>query len=487
MELAGQAARDKGVVVAVGAVGLNIPRKAYYEKELGLIVSRSYGPGRYDPAYEEGGQDYPYPYVRWTEQRNMASFVELLARDQVRVQPLISHRFALDEAHRAYALIGGQESEPYLGIVLQYPQQVDLTSRVRVTPAGVAAPLRPQEPGVRLGVLGAGNYANATLLPVVAGLPGLDLIGIASGRGLSARTTADRFKFAFCTTEAEELLSNPQINTVAILTRHHQHAAQVIAALEAGKHVFVEKPLCLSDNELDDIIAAYEAAHKPASATVEAAAPMLMVGFNRRFAPFIMILKRHLRDVAAPLMIHCRVNAGAIPPTHWLHDPAQGGGRLVGEGCHFIDLVCFLAGDVPQRVTARSVARLAASAGDPQDSFSLTVEFANGSLGSLLYTSGGDRRSGKERVEVFGGGISAEMDDYRRVEIFHGGTIERHKARLRQDKGHGGEWAAIVAHLTGEAPPPIPFVDLVRSTRTTLAAQRSLQTGEPVVLKWPGQ
>jgi predicted dehydrogenase len=303
------------------------------------------------------------------------------------------------------------------------------------------------------------------------------LVGIASGGGLSARTTAERFKFAFCSTDPREVLDNPAINTVAILTRHHLHARQTIAALEAGKHVFVEKPLCVSEEELHAIIAAVaQAAEHPSN---NGQPPSVMVGFNRRFAPFVQELKQHLSRINEPVMVQYRINAGYIPLEHWVHDPSQGGGRLIGEGCHFIDLTNFLIGKSLRQVRTRALPDNGRYA---QDNLSIELEYGDGSLGSIVYVANGDKGFGKEALEVFGGGLAARLDDYRSLQIRHGHTRINRVARLRQDKGHRGEWQRLVAYLTGSGPQPIPFAEIVNSMRATFAAQRSLDQGEPVRL-----
>ena len=481
IELAGEVARDKGIVVAVGAVGLDIPRKVYYEKELDFRISRSYGPGRYDLAYEEQGRDYPYAYVRWTEGRNMQAFVQLLGEGKLDMQPLISHRFPIDDAPQAYELITGKTGQPFLGVLLAYPGQPDLSRTIKLAP--VTAPVRRlAQPAtvarVRLGVLGAGNFANATLLPAIKDLDHLERVGIASGSGITARASADRFGFAYCTTDTHALINDAAINTVAILTRHDLHARQVIAALAGGKHVFVEKPLCLTNDDLGAIVLAYRAASERGG-QADIGAPMLMVGFNRRFAPFVVELKQQLDRIHEPLVLNCRVNASYIPLQHWTHDTKQGGGRLLGEGCHFIDLLIHLAGSAPHRVTTRALPDNGRYA---RDNLLITLEFANGSLGTITYVANGDKGFGKECLEVFGGGLSARLDDYRTLRIRQGGKATDRVARLRQDKGHQAEWQALINCLTQRGPLPIAFDDIVRSTRTTLAAQRSLANGEPVLI-----
>lgn len=476
--LAGEIARKKGVVVAVGAVGMEIPRKVYYEKELAFHISSSYGPGRYDPDYEEKGRDYPYAYVRWTENRNMQAFVQMLGAGQVDVRPLISHRFSIEKATQAYDLITGKLDEPFLGVLLTYPQQPDMARTIVLRrdrrPATGAGQVVEQLPEVRLGVLGAGNFANATLLPAIQKLDSVQLVAVVSGGGVSARSTADRFGFAYCTTDSDQILSDNTINTVAILTRHHLHARQVIAALQAGKHVFVEKPLCLTEAELADITATYEATRTNGDG------PALMVGFNRRFAPFVVELKQHLASISEPIMLHYRVNAGYIPPDHWTQDPVQGGGRLLGEGVHFVDLLLHLAASPLQRVTTTA---LPDAGRYSQDNFVVTLEFANGSIGTVSYLANGNRAFGKELLEVFGGGLAARLDDYRSLLIEHGSSSVKRKARLRQDKGHRAEWEALAAHLTARAPAPMSLSEIVASTRATLAARQSLRTLAPVIVE----
>jgi predicted dehydrogenase/threonine dehydrogenase-like Zn-dependent dehydrogenase len=473
VELAGHVARDKGMVVAVGSVGMTIPRKIYYEKELDFRISRSYGPGRYDHKYEEEGHDYTYGYVRWTEQRNMQAFVQLLAEGKVDVRPLITHRFPIDDAPKAYELITGKTGEPFLGVVLTYPDSGEL--RRTVTLRSVEEPPVIKVDHVGLGVLGAGNFATATLLPAVKDVKTIKLVGVAAGSGLSSRAAADRFGFAYCTTDEQEILNDPKVNTIAILTRHNLHARQVIQALEAGKHVFVEKPLCMTEEELKQIISLYTRFQKNGAKT-----PALMVGFNRRFAPFVVELKRHLERIEEPLMLNYRVNAGFIPPDHWTQNASESGGRLIGEGCHFIDLLTHLTGSRARRVTTRG---LPDSGRYSQDNLLITIDFADGSIGTVTYVANGDKGFGKEFLEVFGGGLSASLDDYRTLLIRHGAKNVRQTARLRQDKGHKAEWHAFAAHITAGGVAPIPFDEIAHSTKLTLAAHRSLQSGEPVIIE----
>ena len=478
---AGEIARKKGIVVAVGAVGMQIPRKVYYEKELDFRISSSYGPGRYDPTYEEEGVDYPYAYVRWTENRNMQAFVQQASVGSVQTEPLVTHRFAIADAPQAYELITGKTEQPFLGVLLTYPEAPAAISaaqrRVQNTPGRaptvvqLAVGAAPSLDRVRLGMLGAGNFATATLLPAVLGLRDLELVGVSSGKGISAKSAADRFKFNYCTTDNRQLLEDPAINTLAILTRHNQHAAQVLDGLNAGKHVFVEKPLCLTLDELNAIAAR--------RAELGPQAPYLMVGFNRRFAPLVVALRKQLRTISEPLLINMRANAGFIPASHWTQGP-EGGGRLLGEGCHFIDLAIHLAG--AQVLEVNTIA-LPDQGKYCQDNLLITLRFANGSLATVTYVANGDRALGKELVELFGGGLAARMDDYRTLTVRQGSKSDNRTARLRQDKGHAGEWEALVGFLRGQVAAPMEFSAIHHSTLVTLAAQASLVAEHPVQIR----
>lgn len=478
MDLAAELARDRGVVVAVGAVGMEISRKPFYEKELELRLSRSYGPGRYDAGYEEHGNDYPYGYVRWTEQRNMQSVAELMAEGKLKVEPLITHRFPVTDAERAYELITGKLGEPFMGVVLTYPERTD-TEKVReraVAPVPAGAKLDR----VRLGVIGAGQFAVSTMLPALKRLPQIELVAISSAQGVSARAAANRFGFRDCTTDTDAVLSSAAVNTVAILTRHSSHARLACAALESGKHVFVEKPLALTVEELEAVGTSYRLSQENAGGQ----APSLTVGFNRRFAPLIGKLRESLGAVREPLLMQYRSNAGAIPASHWIQNPAEGGGRLLGEACHFIDLLLYLAGSAPVRVYTRSTT----DAGQYcQDNFVVTIECANGSVGTILYAANGNRSFPKESLEVFGGGLAARLDDFRELTIHSGSKRTQVRSRLAADKGHRGIWEALAAHLTNSGPAPMTWNEIDASTRATLAAHQSLLTGEPVMLDGAAQ
>lgn len=465
VELAGKLARDHGCVVAVGAVGLNIPRKIYYEKELDFKVSRSYGPGRYDNTYEEGGQDYPYGYVRWTEGRNMQSFVELLASGKVDVHPLISHRFEIENAASAYELITGKTGEPFLGVLLTYPQVQPAAAFTRKVV--IPSDFKPVSE-IKAGVLGSGNYATAVFLPAMKKSAKADLVGIASGAGLTAEIAAKKFGFQFASSDEKDILTNPDINTVVLLTRHQHHARQAVIALQNGKNVYCEKPLAINEEELSNL-----------EKVLSASSNLLTVGFNRRFAPFAVSLQQFYADHSEPLYIHYRVNAGYLPLNHWTQDPGQGGGRIIGEGCHFIDFLTYLVGSSPVSVRASA---LPDGGRYNQDNVSMTFQFADGSIGVVDYLANGNKNAPKERIEVFSAGKIGLLDDFRSLELTSPSKHSSQHAYLRQDKGHFAAWNAFCDAIKQGSAPTIPYEQLFGVTRASFAVLRSLQTHEEIKL-----
>ncbi len=464
--LAGDIARDRARVVAVGAVGLQIPRKTYFAKEISFINSRSYGPGRYDPQYEEGGRDYPIGYVRWTEGRNLEAFIELLATGRVDVASLISHRFEIADAPQAYELITGKRKEPFMGVVLTYSEIEDQRSKIE-NPDLRSSIFDPTATAVRLGVIGAGNFATAVMLPAARKIAGLELVAIASASGLTAKHAADKFGFQRAASDESDIFNDPAINTIAILTRHDSHARLAVAALAAGKHVFVEKPLALSHQQLAQV----------EEALLLAPRSLLLVGFNRRFAPLAVKLYAFITGRTEPLHATYRINAGYLPPEHWTHDPEQGGGRIIGEGCHFVDFLTQLVGARPREVRAVG---LPDQGKYREDNVQLDFTFPDGSLGTVIYLANGDKSVPKERVEVFAGGRVAILDDFRTLELVQDGRRTVHKARLRQDKGHRGLWEAFARAIEAGGEPPIPVAHLLGVTRATFAAVEALRTGEVV-------
>jgi predicted dehydrogenase/threonine dehydrogenase-like Zn-dependent dehydrogenase len=475
VDLAGEVARDRGVVVAVGTVGMDIPRKLYFEKELDFRISRSYGPGRYDAAYEQKGRDYPIGYVRWTETRNMEAFLQLLAEGKLDVKSLVTHRFPIERAQGAYDLITGRVGEPFLGVLITYPEQAEASHEIRLSGKG-PAPALLGGTAMAIGVLGAGNFAMSTLLPAIKQIRGAELVGVCAANGSHARHAADKFGFRYCTTEEERILGDPDINTVVIVTRHHLHATQVLAALSAGKHVFCEKPLCLSELELEEIVHAY--AHRVCGRD-----PLLMLGFNRRFAPMAVKMKAFLKQIQEPLALHYRVNAGFVAGDHWVNDPEQGGGRLLGEVCHFIDFLTFLADALPIEAEARVVNSLEPNC---DDNTVISLRFANGSEGTISYLTNGDRSYSKERVEVFGGGAVAVLEDFRCLDLVRHGRKQTFRSRFRQDKGHRAELEAFAAAVSGRGEPPIPFDEIVSTTLTTLRAAESRSSAHSVEVDTAG-
>ena len=466
VELAGEIARDRARVVATGAVGLDFPRKLYYEKEISFINSRSYGPGRYDIAYEEGGKDYPIGYVRWTEGRNFEAIVDLLANGKLLVQPLITHRFPIERATQAYDVITGKKAEPFLGVLLTYENTMPdvQTARVKLRTSPT-----PRASNVTLGVIGAGLFANATLLPAIKKNRQIKLIGIASASGLHAQHAAKKFDFAYAASSDDEIINDPNVNTVAILTRHDTHADLVVKALQAGKNVFVEKPLALNSDQLSAISVALTAD----------GCPLMAVGFNRRFAPLAQQLKTSIVNRQSSLYAHYRINAGYIPLNHWTHDPIFGGGRIIGEGCHFIDFITFLVGAAPVSVSAVA---LPDGGKYREDNVSMTFTFPDGSVGVVDYLANGDKSFPKERVEVFCGGRIAVLDDFRKLEMIHDGR--RKTITTAQDKGWKDEWVAFAMTIREGGKPSIPYEQLIGVTKASFAAMESIRkNGEKITIR----
>jgi predicted dehydrogenase/threonine dehydrogenase-like Zn-dependent dehydrogenase len=488
VELAGAIARDRARVVAVGAVGLNLPRKVYFSKELTFLNSRSYGPGRYDPSYEEAGHDYPIGYIRWTEGRNMEAFVDLLAANRIDVLPLISHRFPINQAPEAYRMITGKTQQPFLGVLLTYPNDLGQEPVAgqsipsRIEPVSLRIGAIEAASTCRLGVLGAGSFATSVLLPVLRSVPGVNLVGIASASGMSAQHAAKRFGFTYASGDESEIINDPAINTIAVLTRHDLHARQVLAALSAGKHVFCEKPLAIHPDELDEIekyVSQVVQGRHETGASQGTPCPILTVGYNRRFAPLAIKLKNFFSRRSEPFAAYYRVNAGYLPPDHWLHNPLEGGGRIIGEGCHFIDFLTYLAGEPPISV---SVNALPDGGSYQEDNVVLSFTFPDGSIGMVAYLANGDKAFPKERIEVFSGGRVGVLDDYRSLSLLKDGKKQVYHSRLRQDKGHRAEWEAFASTITGKGPIPIPYEQLFSVTRASFAAVKALRSGEKLNL-----
>lgn len=444
--------RKRGRIVLIGVAGLQLNRADFFAKELSFQVSCSYGPGRYDPAYEDQGHDYPFGFVRWTERRNFEAVLDLMATGAIDLKPLISHRFDLDDVAKAYDMLA-TNTEPYLGILIRYPAAADAVLLRQVKLAD-APPLAASEPSVAF--VGAGNYASRTLAPAFVAA-GARLYGVASSGGVTASQLGRQHRFAVASTDSSALIRDPLVNTVVVATQHDSHARFVQEALAAGKHVFVEKPLATTSEDIDAIEAAGRS--EPA-----AGRPLVMVGFNRRFAPHTVRMKALLDSVAGPKTLICTINAGAIPADHWTQDSKIGGGRIIGEGCHFIDLMRFLVG---ASIESWYVARIGGP-GVVDDKATITLTFADGSVGTLHYFANGHASFPKERIEAFCNGRSLHLDNFRRLQG-HGWKGFDKLNLWRQDKGQAACVAAFAAAIRSGGPSPIPFEELLEVGRATIA------------------
>jgi predicted dehydrogenase/threonine dehydrogenase-like Zn-dependent dehydrogenase len=461
---AAQACRKRGRIVLVGVVDLNLRRSDFYEKELTFQVSCSYGPGRYDEEYENKGRDYPYGFVRWTEGRNLEAVLAAIADHSLEVKSLVSGRYDLPDAAQAYERL---EKDPgALGVILNYPGPADRSSAVRIRAAAVPAAGR-----VSAGVIGAGNFANAVLLPALAATPAR-LVAVADLNGAAARSAARKHGAEQAVTDYRLILDDPEINTVFIAVGHHLHARFVCEALKAGKHVFVEKPLALNEEELEQLITDYRSLitdHQSISVTV---------GFNRRFSPHTIKMKELLRGRSGPLCMTMTVNAGEIPPEHWTQDPERGGGRIIGEGCHFIDLLAFLAGSPVRMVSALMVGEGPAVR---EDKTAVILSFADGSLGTINYFANGPKNYPKETLEVFSDGRVLRMNNFRATRGYGFKGFKSFRTR-HQDKGHRAELAAFVVRIGEGGEPLIPLEELINATRASFAAVRSAREERTVSL-----
>ena len=470
---AAEMSRHKGRVIAVGTVGMNVPREAFYRKELDMRLSMSYGPGRYDPAYEERGHDYPFAYVRFTEQRNLESFLYLVQQGKVTPAALVTHRLAFENALDAYTLIEGKlpKGSPldpkYLGILLEYAKDAPLERTVHRYDA-----VGSGDNEIGAGFIGAGNFARGVLLPHLTKLRGVKLTSVCTSTGKSAQQTAQQFKFGMATTDPATLFEMDHTDVVFIATRHDSHASLVSAALRVAKHVFVEKPLCIREAELHEIEQALKDARKAGHQ------PCLMVGFNRRFSPHARALQAAFKNRTTPMVVSYRVNAGRVPAESWLRDPAEGGGRIIGECCHFVDFCTALIGSAPATVTANSISSdrcdIASS-----DSVVITIQYADGSLATIQYMAEGHKDMPKERCEVFADGKSAIMDDFRTTQFYGGGR----NVRGKQAKGFVEELRAFLDVCRNGGAWPISWQSLVGTHRVCFGAMRSLENGQIVPIE----
>lgn len=462
IEFAAEVARVRGRIVLVGVVGLNLPRPPFFQKELEFTVSASLGPGRWDPIYEEKGVDYPAGQVRWTAQRNMAAVLDVMAAGRLPVERLTSHRFPIERAQEAYELITSRR-EPFQGIVLQYGAPEAKPQRrmeLRTGPASAGT----------LGVsfIGAGNFARLVLMPTLERVGTFEYRGLCTARGLNAQHTGRAKGFAFATTEAREVLADDRTQVVVVATRHDLHAGLVIEALRAGKHVFVEKPLCISLEELEQVDEVVRG--------LGSSCPMLLVGLNRRFAPATAIVREFLRG-SGPLSVGFRFAPAPLPPDHWTQDHEVGGGRIVGEACHAIDTCIAIIGSPPVKVFAESTGA-GGQARPTDDRVFITLRHADGSVSSVAYLAGGDRGFPAERIEAFGEGRTAVIDGWDEIALWRGGKVQRQAAR--KDKGHRGELETFLASVRAGGAWPVAWEEQRRVAEATLLAVRSLGEGLPL-------
>lgn len=466
MRIVPEVIRDRGKVVLVGRVGTTFPYMAYSNKELEIRMSRSYGPGRYDPIYEEKGIEYPIGYVPWTERRNMEEFVRLLSIGKLNLDPLITHIFPLEKAKEAYDVVLGKTKEFSLGVVIQYPTEPHKPERKILLPTKQKKKTTKEE--LKIGFIGAGSFAQALLLPNVLRLEGITLKGIATGTGANAQRIGERFGFQYCTTDYKEIINDPDIDCVFIATRNNLHARATVDAVRAGKAVFVEKPLALTYEELEEVIKA-----------VEECDGRVMVGFNRRFSPFIKEAYANITEDDFPLVIMYRVNAGPLPPDHWVLDKEQGGGRIQAEVCHFVDTLVYLTRSKPSQVFAFSAR---GNGIPPNDNLTANIKFQNESVASIIYSGLGDPSFPKERIEAFGGGAVFVVDDFRELLIIRKGKKKREK-RISQDKGHREEVRRFIEAVKLGAEMPIPFEEIVVTTLATLKIEESILLGKPLSIE----
>jgi predicted dehydrogenase/threonine dehydrogenase-like Zn-dependent dehydrogenase len=461
VELAADISRDRGRVVMVGVSGMNLPRTPYYMKELEFKLSRSYGAGRYDTNYEEKGIDYPIGYVRWTEKRNMQAFLQLLAERKISLANITTHTFPIEQGEEAYKLITGERKERYIGILLDYGEFQDKSPQVLTTTAqGNGKAERKKGHPKRIGFIGAGSFATGYLIPNLKAIEGVELITVCNATGITAESVKQTFGFQHATSNVDDVLGDESIGTVFIATRHNSHAELVIKALQAEKHVFVEKPLALDEESLMRIVE--EAQKRPHL--------KILTGFNRRFSPPVTTMKAYFRSLLEPLAVMYRVNAGPLPPEHWTQDLDEGGGRLIGEVCHFIDTIQYLTGSEPVRVYAEMLPTKV------RENLLITIRMANGSVGTIQYLCNGDKLYPKERIEIFGGNRIAIMENFKSVTLAEQGSTRTRE--FSGGKGHREELEAFMASL--ESPQaPIDLRSQVLTTLTTFRINQSLNTSLP--------
>ena len=452
---AAEISRMRGRVVFLGMVGMDIPRNDYYKKEIDLRLSMAYGPGRYDPEYEEKGNDYPYDLVRWTEQRNFEAFLGLIDEGKITPKEILTHEFNFDDAMSAYDLLEGKTKEKYLGIVLKYNREINLDNEkiIKRTTKAIT------NENVNVGLIGAGNFTKSVILPNMKKVGGYELVGLCTATGVSAQGTGKKYDFKYMTTDSSEIFKNSEINSVFVTTQHDKHASAVVSSIESGKHCFVEKPLCIYEEELKAIKEAYTGK------------TIVQVGFNRRFSPMIESMKK---SINGQVSVNYRVNAGIIPKDVWIQDRTIGGGRIIGEVCHFIDTCSYLVGSDVVSVFASTITKNDQSIPD-EDNVNIILNYANGSTATIGYYAYGDTTMPKEYIEVFGNGVSMSMTDFRELLVYSGGKTTKTKS-ANQDKGFVGEFKAF-KEAVKSADEAISFESIYNTTKSTFKILESIRTG----------
>ncbi len=461
IDLSAALCRDRGRVVMVGVTKMDIPRDPFYMKELDFRLSRSYGPGRYEHSYEEKGIDYPIGYVRWTERRNMQEFVRLLSEKKVRPAEITTHTIPITEAKRAYDMIAGEIKERYLGIVLTYPES---DTRPH-THHEHHAPAKASAETPTIGFIGAGNFAQGFLLPTLQGQA--SLVAVSNETGSSSEDTKNKFGFSRSTTNASEVIGASDINTIFIATRHNNHAELITKSLEAGKNVFCEKPMALSFEEASKVAAAYGDGKNH-----------FLIGFNRRFSPLVVKMNELFGEPKEAKLIFYRVNAGPIPASNWTQDEEIGGGRIIGEVCHFIDTAAYLTGDaLPRSVVAKQISSGRSDSID-HDTLSITIDYSDGSVATIFYIANGDKNLPKEEIQVFSAGRTAFMKNFTSLEFWRGAG--KPHVVSGQGKGHKEEVEAFLHCIKNGGPDPILFDSMLATTLATFAIHESLSSGEVI-------
>ena len=472
INFAGSISRKKGTIIVVGAVPTGFDREPhYYQKELTVKMSCSYGPGRYDPIYEQKGIDYPSGYVRWTERRNMQAFQDLLANHVIDLNYLTSHVYKLEQASEAYELILSK-SETVMGLLIEFESEKSL-QREKLN-LKQYSPKQNRLP-IQIGFIGAGSYAQNYLLPILKKIKDVSLKGVMTATGTGARSVADRFGFDFCTDQDKDIFNDSEINTIFIATRHDSHAELVQKAIEAGKNVFVEKPLCMKEEELHQIIKKLKRPDTSKENKLNPNHPILMVGYNRRFSPLGRLLKDNFQD--GPMAMTYRINAGRIPADSWIQDPSFGGGRIIGEVCHFVDFLTFINGSLPISVYAKTMK----DSNELNDTINISITYENGSIGSISYFANGDTSMPKERCEIYANGCVAVLDDFKNLSIYANGkrTQKRH---LLQDKGQKCEIDYFIESILTDPSKIIPLEEIINTSTVTFKIIESIQKGTCIQL-----